>query len=247
MSPEKKQQRINDLFTLILVLGILTFIIRAWPILFFLLLGLIAYAFKKLFSVDQQPTQLPAEPPLCLPEAKTEDIILRNAFGLLQQRVTAAVIMEYPDARWIWSRSDAFKQFAEGRTLTILLNRAGGYQEASVQVRNLLFAGLVYMHAPEPQRESDDAAPGETEEETSEEEPVNYDVLAFEWVEANLQHLSSLQNQATGAERDEFLVPAEELPHGDSWPALCKELLHSGFSSATPVANGISIKLKKEK
>lgn len=75
---------------------------------------------------------------------------------------------------------------------------------------------------------------------------MDYGLLSFEWVEANLQRLNVLSNEAIAAGQDEFCVPAEELPHGDSWPALCTELVRNGFAAAQLLADGIRIKIKTE-
>ena len=39
---------------------------------------------------------------------------------------------------------------------------------------------------------------------------------------------------------------AEELPHGDSWPEICAELVRNGFSAASVLADGIEVQITKE-
>lgn len=243
MTPEKKKQLLNDVFALVMVIAVLVMIVRLWPILLLLLIGLIAYALWTLFHMTRQPVKSEPIPLLMLPAPASEQSMLTTAFGLLQRRITEEVLIRYPDARWVWGIPDAFCQFSSGGALVILLNGAGGYQKASVQVRELQFIGLSY--GPEP---SSPEAPQASEEAPEEEQPpeVDYGLLAFEWAEANLQRLNMQSNEAIAAGQDGFRIPAEELPHGDSWPTLCAELIRSGFASAEPLANGIQVKIKTE-
>lgn len=248
MNPEKKKRLINEIFVLIATIGALVIIVRLWPILLLLLIGLIVYAFWMLFHIQRQPVKSDPVPTLMLPPPTSERSVLTAAFGLLQRRITEQVALKYPDARWIWSMSDAFGQFSEGRPLTILLNGAGGYRKAAVQVKDLQLVGLVYesvQGSDVPETESESGEP-EDGEHSQQPEPVDYGLLAFEWVEANLQRLISQSNEAVACGQSGFRIPAEELPHGDSWPAVCTELVRNGFASAAPLADGIQVEIKTE-
>lgn len=246
MTPDKKKRRISDVFTVIMFIAALIIIVRLWPILLLLLIGLIGYALWLLFYVTKQPVKTEPPPLPMLPAPVSEQSMLTAAFGLLQRRITEEVITRYPSARWVWSISDAFGQFAAGRPLVIMLNGAGGYRKATVQVSNLQFVGLIYGTAANaaPNTAQPEGEPSGQEEPSPESEGVDYGLLSFEWVEANLQHLNTLGNEAIAAGKDRFRIPAEELPHGDSWPALCTELVRNGFFAAKPLANGILVKIK---
>jgi len=246
MNPEKKKQTLSDIMTLIVMLGVLVAIVRLWPILLLLLIGVISYALWALVHVWKQPVQAePASPPNPSAPA-TEQSVLNEAFGLLQRRINEAVAGRYPDARWVWSVSDAFGQFTSGRPLAILLNGAGGYQKATVQVKELQFVGLTYGDSPDTEPRQD-SQPEQPEEDSQEEpEPIDFGLIAFEWVEANLQKLNAQGNEIVAEGKKEFHIPAEELPHGDGWPAVCAELTRCGFSAAIPVAGGIQVKIKTE-
>ncbi len=244
MTPDKKKKSLHDVFVVIMCIAALIIIVRLWPILLLLLIGLIAYALWTLFRVARQPIESEPAPPPASPEPVSEQSVLTAAFGLLQRRITEQVAARYPNARWVWCVSDAFGQFAAGQPLTILLNGAGGYRRALVQVNALRFVGLAYCAIPSA------VPPGggrpEPEEPPLEPEETDYGLLSFEWVEANLQRLNTLGNEAIATGQDGFRVPAEELPHGDSWPALCTELVRNGFAAAQPMADGIHIKIKTE-
>lgn len=248
MNPEKKKHMINDIFVLIAMIGALVFIVRLWPILLLLLIGLIAYALWMLFHVQRQPVKSDPVPMLMLPPPTSEQSVLTAAFGLLQRRITEQVVLKYPDARWIWSVSDAFEQFSAGRPLAILLNGAGGYRKAAVQVKDLQLVGLVYEGVPGADASAAGHSDGEPEENERppQTEEVDYGLLAFEWVEANLQRLNNQNNEAVASGQSGFRIPAEELPHGDSWPAVCAELVRNGFASAAPLADGIQVEIKTE-
>ena len=235
MTPDKKKHLLHDILTVIMLLAVLLTIVRLWPLLLLLLIGLIAYALWVLFHVARQPVKTEPVPLLMLPAPVTEQSILAAAFGLLQRKITEQVAMRYPDARWVWSMSNAFDQFAAGQPLTILLNGAGGYQRATVWVQNLQFAGLVYttISAANPEQPAEEAP--EQEKPPAEAKEVDYGLLSFEW---------ALSNETVAAGQDGFRIPAEELPHGDSWPTLCAELVRNGFAAAEPMADGIHVKIK---
>lgn len=242
MTPDKKRHLLRSIFTVIARLALLLILFRLWPLLLILLTGLTAYALWMLFFVSRQPVQAEPVPPPLLPAPISEQSVLTAAFSLLQRQITERVAERYPDARWVWGVSDAFGQFAAGSPLTILLNGAGGYRSAAVQIRNLQFAGLIYAAVPDPDTS---AGPADREApDTEETAAVDYGLLSFEWVEANLQRLNALSNETSAAGQDEFRIPAEELPHGDSWLVLCEELVRSGFTAAEPMADGIRVVIK---
>lgn len=244
MTPDKKKHLLHDILTVIMLLAVLLTIVRLWPLLLLLLIGLIAYALWVLFHVARQPVKTEPVPLLMLPAPVTEQSLLSAAFGLLQRKITEQVVIRYPDARWVWGASNTFDQFAAGQPLTILLNSAGGYQKATVWVKDLQFAGLVYTSVSGSSAGHSGDQTSEPEEPPAEQKEVDYGLLSFEWVEANMQRLNALNNEAVAAGQDGFRISAEELPHGDSWPTLCAELVRNGFTAAEPMADGIHVKIR---
>ena len=203
------------------------------------------YKRQLLFHLEKQP-----EPPspllLGLPAPVSEETVLADAFSLLQRRITEQIVARYPDAKWIWAAADARERFEKGGELIILLNRAGGYRMARVLVNHLQFCGLDYTAAeqtpppvPEAELESEEDDAPKPRQET-----VDYGLLAFEWVDANLQNLNAQCNEVIAQGKDTFRIFASQLPHGDSWPLICKELLRNGFASAEPLADGIQVQIK---
>lgn len=241
MMPETKKQDRNNTGVLVAAAGVLLLMLKLWPLLLLLIAGLAAYGLWKLFHIQKQPT---APNPMPLPEPTapvSEMSILAEAFGLLQRRITEYIAVQYPYAKWVWGVSDAFGQFKAGRPLPIFLSRAGGWQKATVIAQNLQFRGLLFPSAPESAQQSKD--PGEKPQEP---ETADYGLLAFEWVEANLQKLNEQSGEAAAAGQEDFRIPAEELPHGDGWHKICEELARNGFAAAYPRADGIHVKIKTE-
>lgn len=248
MIPDKNNQTAHGILAILVTLCLLMLLLRFWPVLFLLMLGLFGYGLWALLHRQKQPAvqrQTASDAPRPQPAPVSEQELITLAFGLLQCRITEQINAVYPHAKWVWAGPGARERFAAGGPLTILLNGAGGYQKASVQVSDLRFYGLFYL----PQNGvpvSDPVPLGQSEEESS-PPPVDYGLLAFEWVEANLQRMYVLNNEAAANGRTEFRIPAEELPHGDSWPAVCAELMRNGFSEAEPAADGIHIQINHQR
>ena len=229
-----------------LLTAAVAFLLGLWP--FFVLAAPFLLIYVLCRMAEKRPAPTTIVQPLALPAPATEQSVLTLAFGVLQNRITEAVRCYYPAARWTWATGNAQEQFAAGNPLAIMLNGAGGYRKAIVFTRELQFCGLVYQTVPSPAPTGQD--PSETEP-ASEPEPGNeaetdYGLLAFEWAEANLQQLNVRANEAAAKGEDGFRIPAGELPHGDSWPAICEELVRSGFKAAEVLADGIQIQIKTE-
>ena len=249
MNRDRKRERRRNVLSILGLLTLLTYILQLWPVLMLILSGMIVYGFWLLFRLEKELVQsAPPVPPLAPPQPDSpvsEEAVLNSAFALLQRRITEQITQQYPEGRWIWSESNARERFAQGEELRIMLNRAGGYQSAFAQVRNLQFCGLDYATAERPQ-EPDSTEQGETPDVTPEQESVDYGLLAFEWVDANLQGLNMRCNEVIAQGQDSFRIPAEQLPHGDSWPNICTELIRNGFAAAEPLADGILVQIKSQ-
>lgn len=249
MNPEKKNQTARGGLAVLMALSLLVLFLRLWPLLVPLMLGLFVYGLWTLIRTVNQtaPAQhQTVDVPTAKPVQVSEQELITLAFGLLQRRITEQVTAVHPQANWVWAGPGARERFATGGPLIILLNGAGGYQRASVLVNDLKFYKLCYLPTNGvpistedlPKHQETSAQPEEMPEE------VNYGLLAFEWTEANIQHIYEQNDEAITNNQTEFHIPEEELPHGDSWPSICAELMRNGFLDAQPVANGIRIKIK---
>ena len=192
MKCKRKMQKRRDVLTVIGMMILLAFILRMWPILLLMLIGVFFYALWMLFHMDAAPQQPVQAPLLALPPPASEESVLNTAFSVLQRRITEQVLLRYPnarwvwgvadarDARWVWGVADARERFVHGGELSILLNRAGGYRRAVVQVNNLQFCGLQYPTAEQPQQPASEPETEPSEEPEQEPETVDYGLLAFE-------------------------------------------------------------------
>lgn len=230
-----------------LLATLVAIVLGLWPLLVLITPCLLIFLLLRTPEKKSVPiAPVSSQAPPALP---TEQSVLTVAFGVLQRRITEAVHCTYPTARWTWSTQNARERFATGSPLAIMLNGTGGYREAMVLVRELQFCGLVYktVNAPTPPAPGSDRVEPAQEPTPSEDQSADYGLLAFEWVDVNLQQLNAQGNEAIAQGKDGFRILAGDLPHGDSWPAVCKELLRCGFAAAEVLADGIQVQIKTEK
>ena len=215
------------------------YVCRFWPMVIFLIIYGLAVIMRALVksrktkSVQLAPV-IPAEP---IPAPTPTQRDLENlAFSMICQTITELVARDYPNARWVWEFPTAQKLIMESHEVYILLNRAGGYRRAQVLYQNLQVTGLKY--------ESITVAPSEPPADPvpEENEPDNYSLLAFQWVDAHTADLSARCNKARKNGLDHLLVPETELPIAQSWQDICTELARAGYRTQV-LAEGIKIML----
>ena len=250
---EIKRRIAHEVLIIFGVLLLITLVTKMWPVILLIILVIFVYALRLLFlSVKTVEVIVPGPPePVVLP-SETEQSILQKAFGLLQQRITSALAMRYPNARWVWGAQNALSCFEAGDLLVIALKNAGGYQKAYVRTRNLLFLGLEFetvamQQRCTPQQESecsDSDTPAESAGyDCSEGTSTNYGLIAYEWVSSHLISINQRFNEEIAKNREELLIPSEELPHPDSWFDICTELKRNGFAEACIREEGIEVNL----
>lgn len=253
---EHKRHMAYEALILLGMLALLTFICRLWPILLLIILGIFVAVIRLLFlsskTVEPIEVQTTVQEPTPIP---TEKDVRDLAYGVIQRRVTELVLAEFPQARWIWENPNARKSIESGESVYILLNRAGGYRRAKVEVQNLQIVGIQFCTAegPCPQNESeenmestenhDEGFTDETSDDsTCGEIPENYELLAFEWTESHMMDLNERCNEAIGQGKQSILISEEELPAKQSWKNICDELMRSDIELAVCQENGIEIK-----
>ena len=213
------------------------YVCRFWPMVIFLVIyGLAVIVCTLVKSKMTKSTQLapivPAEP---IPAPTPTQRDLENlAFSIICRKITELVARDYPNARWVWEFPTAQKLIMEGHEVYILLNQAGGYRRAQMLYQNLQVTGLKY--------EGITVAPTEPPADLSpeENEPDNYSLLAFQWVDAHLSDLSSRCDEARKNSLNHLLVSESELPVAQSWQDICTELARAGFKTKV-LAEGIKI------
>ena len=145
-------------------------------------------------------------------------------------------------AQWIWERPNVRKLLQNGEDVFIRLNKAGGYRRVKVLITNLFVQGLEVM----PYTNEQQVKPVEEKEPSVvADEPlkVNYELMAFDWVENHIAELNERCNNAIGDGKDSILLTAEELPVQESWASICEELKRMDLSAVEMVPEGIKITL----
>ena len=256
MNNKEWQRRVAyEVLIILLMLGLLLFVCRLWPVLLLVILGIFVAAIRLLFLSSKQvvvvePQPLPPEPP----REPTEKDVLSIAYAVILKRVTELIQVEFPEARWVWEAPNAKEQIQKGCDVYILLNHAGGYRRARVVLVNLQITGLEYQTADSVMEKAEQEVSetgNETDidddlkEDTPEPVPENYELLAFEWVEANMMDLNSRCNEAIGLGQDELTIYADELPVRESWPDICRELMRNELEEVSCVQDGIQINFKQ--
>jgi len=225
----------SDLIIFFALLILLFLILRLWPAVILAIIGVIVCALIRLFR-KPKPAIPELAPPPGIVRPDTEHDLICRAFALIQRRISETLSVQFPDARWVWAAPNSMGRIAEGTPVFILLNRAGGYRRAEVQICHLQFKALRFETAPAnppPANPPDEPEP--------EPETFDYGLLAFEWVEANSLKLNQLCNDAIATGDAGFTIPAVELPVRESWQDICDELVHNGFTSAEINDGGITI------
>lgn len=236
----------------LIILGILaffTFMFRLWPLLVLVIFCIIGGAIRLLFlkakdTTVQQAAEDKPEAPKTVP---TEKDVRELAYSVILTRISEMVSSEYPTAKWVWEKPNARKLIENGEDAFILLNGAGGYRRAKVKIQNLQVIGLDYITAELPKKPHTDT--GEDIEDTDEEEvtpmPVNYELIAFEWVEAHIMDLNDRINDAIAQGKTEYLILEEELPSRESYAAIIEELGRQDIENAEEDPHGIKINFKQ--
>lgn len=213
-----------------------------WPILLLMLFGSFGGVLWLLFRAAKPArTVEPMQPSQPTSPEPTEPDLQALAWSVLLRRVTLLVAADYPDARWIWESPDTSRRFQEGNSVFILLNRAGGHRRARVVIQNLQAVGLEYDPAPEQAASAQNAAKQETQQDENKAE--NYELLAFEWVDAHSFDLDVRCKETAEQKLLELVLLAQELPVRESWPDICKELARAGLKNAKCCPEGIRIDL----
>ena len=188
-------------------------------------------------------------PPAAPSVPDNERDLIRMAFTILERRITEAVLCEHPGARWVWETPHPEKTLHACGELCIILNHAGGFRRAQVTVADLQFVNLSYTAAPSKEAKDDanespeakSQGETDTQEDVESPMPVNYELVAFEWVEDHISYLSDQCNEAIARGDDRFVIPASVLPVKESWPAVCAELEKHDFTDTEPMDDGVAI------
>lgn len=246
MNNKEKQTRfVHEALIIMGVLVLLCFICRLWPILLLAILGVLIAAIRMVFlsakkveAVEPMPMAQPKPVPI-----PTETDVKTLAYSVILRRVTELIASEYPEARWVWEAPNAKALFETGADLFVLLNRAGGYRRAKVNIQNLQVLGIEYETASGSDNQEPEPGEAGLPEENEKE---SYQLIAFEWAEAHIFELNTRCNEAIGQNLTELLIYADELPAKESWEDICDELGRAGLEDVQCAPEGIKINLTHE-
>ncbi len=234
MQNNKKKGVLQDIGIVIGIVALLLFMFRLWPLLIIALpvwLGIVIYrsfTARKRANTNATPTQTETR---TTPQAQD-----RDWYSTLIEDITEYIQAEYPSVRWIWQYPNSKQRIEKGEGVVILLNKAGGYRKARVQVRNYWLESIEYLTVSQPQQSQ------EKVEEVAQEIYVNYSLLACEWVEEHTDWLNERCNEAIGQGKKEVILTEKELPsEKESWADVCAELITMGFTGAQQIPEGIKI------
>lgn len=234
----------QDALIIICLVIFLSFMFRFWPItilaIIALLVVLVVRACKK--QPQEAEEKIAEQPKEKESKLITDKELFELEYGVLTSKVSQLVEQEYPGAQWIWERPNVRKLLQNGEDVFIRLNKAGGYRRVKVLITNLFVQGLEVM----PYTNEQQVKPIEEKEPSAvAEEPlkVNYELMAFDWVENHIAELNERCNNAIGDGKDSILLTAEELPVQESWASICEELKRMDLSAVEMVPEGIKITL----
>ena len=254
MNDKNKQRHMAyEAMMVLMQIALLTFIIRLWPILLLMILGIFVAALRLLFlsSKKVEPVKpMEAFPPSAVPP--TEPDMEDMAYFVIQRRITQILQEKYPNVRWIWENPGAKEDIIAGNPVYVLLNKAGGYRRGHVVIRNLHVFDVSFADEKKeindpvlPPENAPEPAPPATPPANDDDIPENYGLIAFQWVEAHVMELNDRCNEAIGEGLTEYLITASELPVSESWEEICKELIRNDLHGAQCCDEGIIIEFEQ--
>ncbi len=217
------------------ILAAMFFVFRFWIGVLLATIGLFVLLIVLFVLAVRQRRVKPASTAVSEEEAEEA----AAGYAAILNRISQLVCDDHPQAKWVWAQPDTQKRLAAGEDVYVLLSGAGGYARAKVVTENGNVIALEYPQRRQealqlPQSEDHDPVP---------ERKENYDLVAYEWVEAHIQNLNERCNETLGQGKQELLLQAEELPLQESWVSICRELKRNDLPDAECVPDGIKIKL----
>ena len=236
---EFQRRMAYEALVLLLLLALLLFITRLWPILLLVILGIFAGALRLLFLSSQKVRSV--QPPASASSSAAVDPEL-DSFSRLQAAITERVQEDCPGAKWVWENRNPRRSIRLGEPVAILLNRASGYRRADLRLSDGELAELIYQSVPSASRNT---KPTQPETVFGEPMPENYDLIAFEWVDKHLLELNEKLNEAIGLGLAAHRLSPGDLPQPESWDAVCRELQRNGLRDVKADMDGILIKIRQ--
>ncbi len=233
-----KYQKVKDS---LIIVGIATFFLYMFRLWILLIPSVIATvvlaAVLVLMKRHNTPEEKSVSQTVSVQEPREADV-MNLAYSVILKRINALVAEFSQDAKWVWKEPNAKQRIAAGEDVSIILNKAGGYKEAKVIIKNLCVTSLEFAVVSEtPKTETVQSEVTEEPQERAE----NYELAAFEWVEGHILDLNNRCNDEIGLGHNELVLSEDELPVKDSWLDVCNELKKQGLKKLELVPQGIKI------
>lgn len=228
----------------LIILGLVvffTYMFRLWLLTFIALVAFSVVLIKRVCTKKTVEVKQEEQTPVNAQKRVTDADVFEMAYGVITSRVSELVEMEYPGAQWVWEKPNVRKLLQNGEEVFIRLNKAGGYRKAKVHICNLSVRALEIV--PNQSEKTEPKPIEEPKKETDEPIKVNYELMAFDWVENHIAELNERCNNAIGEGKESLLLTAEELPVQESWANVCDELKRMGLTTVEAVPEGIKITL----
>ena len=245
---QRKQSHVCDALEILVALVLLVFINRLWPILLLVILGIFVAVLRLAFLPCREDE---AEPRPREQRRKAEQSAPNQQYVDMVQQIDRLVQHDYSGARWVWESPRAREHIEAGENVYILLDHAGGFRKAEVQIQDMCAVSLKYeteeTAGEEHSRTTQMHFAEESDPVQPEDEPIqeDYSLLAFEWVESNIIDCNRRCNEAIGHGVADVMLTAEELPRKESWEDICEQLKREGLRDVETTSSGIMIHLIK--
>lgn len=233
-----KYQKVKDILIIVGIVTFFLFMFRMWVLL---IPAVIAIIVLVIILVLMKRNDKPEEKsvPNIVPELEPKEAdVMSLAYSVILKRIGELVAEFSQDAKWVWKEPNAKQRIAAGEDVSIILNKAGGYKEAKVIIKNLCVTGLEFAVVSETPK-TETVQPEVTEE--PQERAENFELAAFEWVEGHILDLNNRCNEEIGLGHNELVLSEDELPVKDSWLDVCNELKKQGLKKLELVPQGIKI------
>lgn len=233
-----KYQKVKDSLIIVGIATFFLFMFRLWILVIPSIIAVVALAIALVIIRRNNTPEEKSEPQTVSVQEPREADVMDLAYSVILKRIDALVAEFSRDAKWVWKESNAKQRITAGEDVSIILNKAGGYKEAKVIIKNLCVTGLEFV-AVKQTPDTQTTQPIVTEE--VQEKPLNYELAAFEWVEGYILDLNNRCNDEIGLGHDELVLSEDELPVKDSWMDVCNELKKQGLKKLELVPQGIKI------
>lgn len=235
---KSKYQKVKDSLIIVSIATFFLFMFRLWillipAIIVAIVLAVVLVSLKRNVTSEENSVSQTISG-----QEPQEADVMSLAYSVILKRIGELVAEFSRDAKWVWKEPNAKQRIATNEDVSIVLNKAGGYKEAKVVIKNLCVVGLdfaVVTEDPKP-KIADSEEIDEPKERTE-----NYELAAFEWVEGHILDLNNRCNDEIGLGHNELILAEDELPIKESWSDVCNELKKQGLEKLELVPEGIKI------